>query len=933
MLALCLAASPAHAGGPLIVQFSGAPYKWSTTGPIPYSTDGGSLGLWSNATALANAAQAFNRWGPDLPTSILTFSSAGSIPGDGDVNTVAEFVALDGNCADGISPVIFDANGTLFAALGLPSSVIAIAGPDCAVGGTIVQSFAAVNGKWYDGNSGNGELTEDELKGVLVHEFGHWLNLDHSQTNGHYFMSDVDPGFTAFGPPPLASVEIMFPFAIGGATVPQKDDVAAVSMMYPASGFASTTGTITGTIRYPNAITPFLGANVIARNVADPYYDAVSNVSGRPYAIPSSLGEYELPGLTAGASYSVEMVNVRSNFTAGSSVGPLDPPAVIPAPEEFYNGANEASSNPPDNTAVYTSVASTAGVVTSGTDIIMNGAQANLSLTKSDSPDPAVVGQNLVYTLTVVNGGPSTATSVVVTDTLPGGVTYVSATPSLGSCSQTGGIVTCGLSSMANGVTRVVTIVVTPTASGMITNSATVLATEGDPNTANNSASATTTVNPASADLSVTLNDFPDPVTVGAQVSYTATVANAGPSPATAVTLTDVLPASLTWVSATSSVGSCTESAGTVTCALGTLASGAGATVSITTTATTVTTVTNTVSVSGSTSDPSPGNNSASATTTVVTALDNRLINISTRAFVGTGSNVAVGGFIISGAGTKQVLLRGFGPTLADFGVVGALANPTLDLEWDDDSNPNTPAILILSNNDWGTPVASCNAPVVACGTPTDIFNTGMSADSYAPTNPNRGLDAALLLTLPPGTYTARLSGVSGGTGVGLIGVDDLDTNQTATLVNISTRAFVGTGSNVAVGGFIITGTGPKAVLIRAFGPTLTSFGVAGALGNPTLDLEWDDDSNPNTPALLVLTNDNWGVALGSCPAPVVACGMPTDIVNTGMSADSYAPTNPNRGLDAALLVTLPPGTYTTTLRGVGSGTGVGLIGVDEVGP
>jgi hypothetical protein len=135
---------------------------------------------------------------------------------------------------------------------------------------------------------------------------------------------------------------------------------------------------------------------------------------------------------------------------------------------------------------------------------------------------------------------------------------------------------------------------------------------------------------------------------------------------------------------------------------------------------------------------------------------------------------VEVGGFIISGTGTKQVLLRGFGPTLSSFGISGALANPTLDLYWDNDNNPSTAAILVLTNNDWGTALASCPVPVVSCGNPTDIQNTGMSANTYAPTNPNRGLDAALLLSLPPGTYTARLSGVSNGTGVGLIGVDQV---------------------------------------------------------------------------------------------------------------------------------------------------------------
>jgi len=328
------------------------------------------------------------------------------------------------------------------------------------------------------------------------------------------------------------------------------------------------------------------------------------------------------------------------------------------------------------------------------------------------------------------------------------------------------------------------------------------------------------------------------------------------------------------------------------------------------------------------------GNNTLCGTLQIdVTAGAGRLANISTRAFVGTGSSAAVGGFIISGTGNKQVLIRGFGPTLSSFGITGALANPTLELSWDDDGNPVTAPLQLAVNDNWGTQAAPCNAPVVACGTPQDITNTGMSADTYAPSNPNRALDAALLVTLPPGLYTVSLSGVSNGTGVGLIGVDDVDTNQTATLVNISTRAYVGTGTDAAVGGFIISGTTNKQVLIRGFGPTLSSFGVSGALGNPTLELSWDNDGNPLTAPLQLAVNDDWGTPAAPCNAPVVACGTPQDIANTGMSADTYAPTNANRGLDAALLVTLPPGLYTVALSGVSNGTGVGLIGVDAVGP
>src|SRR5574341_2294975 len=100
-IVLSLITSTVYAGGPGVVQGSGAPYLWSTTGPVPYRLDGGTLGLWSNATAAANVLQAFDRWGPDLATSALTFTNAGSIPGDGDVNTAAEFLALDSGC-DGI---------------------------------------------------------------------------------------------------------------------------------------------------------------------------------------------------------------------------------------------------------------------------------------------------------------------------------------------------------------------------------------------------------------------------------------------------------------------------------------------------------------------------------------------------------------------------------------------------------------------------------------------------------------------------------------------------------------------------------------------------------------------------------------------------------------------------------------------------------------
>jgi uncharacterized repeat protein (TIGR01451 family) len=121
---------------------------------------------------------------------------------------------------------------------------------------------------------------------------------------------------------------------------------------------------------------------------------------------------------------------------------------------------------------------------------------SDLSVSKTDSPDPVTVGNNLIYTINVTNTGPDTATGVILTDTLPAGVTFVSATPSQGSCSQSGGTVTCNLSDLANGANATVMITVIPTTPGTITNTATVLGNEIDPNTANNTDTESTTVLP-----------------------------------------------------------------------------------------------------------------------------------------------------------------------------------------------------------------------------------------------------------------------------------------------------------------------------------------------------------------------------------------------------------------------------------------------------
>jgi uncharacterized repeat protein (TIGR01451 family) len=241
---------------------------------------------------------------------------------------------------------------------------------------------------------------------------------------------------------------------------------------------------------------------------------------------------------------------------------------------------------------------------------------ADLAISKSDSPDPVTVGNNVTYTITVTNNGPATATGVNVSDMLPAGETFVSVTPSQGSCTGTSTI-SCALGSLANGGSATVTLVVTPTQTGGISNTASVAANELDPNLNDNSATQVTTVNAVpSADLSVTKSDSPDPVTVGNNLTYTITVTNKGPSTATGVTLTDPLPGTVTFVSATPNQGNCTGSA-TVTCNLGSLSNGGSATVTIVVTPTQAGGISNTATVGANEADPDTSNNSATQPTTV----------------------------------------------------------------------------------------------------------------------------------------------------------------------------------------------------------------------------------------------------------------------------------------------------------------------------
>ncbi len=253
---------------------------------------------------------------------------------------------------------------------------------------------------------------------------------------------------------------------------------------------------------------------------------------------------------------------------------------------------------------------------------------ADLAIAKTDAVDPVVTGANIVYTLTVRNNGPASATAVTVNDTLPAGVTFVSATPSQGAACTGSTTVSCVLGALASGAQATVTVTVTTSAPGVVVNTATVSGAEPDPAPGNNTATEPTTVgNPGDADLRVAKIDTPDPVLVEGLVAYAIVVENRGPAAAANVTLTDPVPANTLFESFAAPAGwTCTTPAvgatGLVSCGAASLAVGATATfdlrVRLAPGTPPGTALSNTVVVGSATPDPDPVNNTDIEPTLVV---------------------------------------------------------------------------------------------------------------------------------------------------------------------------------------------------------------------------------------------------------------------------------------------------------------------------
>lgn len=337
-LFVCLSFIPSsYAGGPLSIS-NGMALKYE--GQIIYRFDRGSLGKFSNSEAVSliedllkdiEGAEAssidFKRDNPEFLTS--------------DINSTNFEPILNTEELLGFSPIIFDNDGLIFDALngqGASNFILGVAGPVTEPTSTMIEeSIAIFNGKFINGinNSSDRESDTSTFKGTIIHEFGHFIGLDHSQIN----VEAVEPGASE---EIINSVPLMFPVAVNSLFQEKRDDKSALALLYPDSEELKKLGSIEGKIFREDGLTPVLGANIIARKVDNPLNEAVSSISD---FLEEGNGRFTLFALPPG-DYTLEIEPVHSSFTSGSGVGPYTKSSTDlsfqnPVPKGFFTGANK----------------------------------------------------------------------------------------------------------------------------------------------------------------------------------------------------------------------------------------------------------------------------------------------------------------------------------------------------------------------------------------------------------------------------------------------------------------------------------------------------------------------------------------------------------------------------------------------------------------
>ena len=259
------------------------------------------------------------------------------------------------------------------------------------------------------------------------------------------------------------------------------------------------------------------------------------------------------------------------------------------------------------------------------------------------------------------------------------------------------------------------------------------------------------------------------------------------------------------------------------------------------------------------------------------------LVNLATRAVVGLGDNAVIAGFIVQGSQPATVILRGIGNSLPAVGITNPLEDPVIELH-----NGNS---TLATSDDW-------------------IDDSWASAIASYHLDPSNSHESAILATLNPGIYTVVVRSFDNGdghlTGTAVVELYDLHTTG-GRAGNISTRGRVESGDQLLIGGFIVGGSQPKDVVVRALGPSLATAGISQPLSDPAVELR-------DASGAVLAANDNWSSGPNA----------------SQIQSENLAPSNPN---ESALQATLNPGGYTAIVRGANGATGVGLVEIYDLSP
>ncbi len=386
---------------------------------------------FTNEQGVARVEDALASWSA-VPTSTFQAERVGSFADigiggdDGDItgapeefstdengNTIHEIIGTDNG---GGVHVVFDEDGSVMAnVLGAPYGVLGVASPEWAdeTTGTITEGWVVIGGA----NTYYNDTDLQQMAGVITHELGHSFNLAHTQTNGHVVLYENQAVVTT-GPvdcsahwavggdyrlpfpqdtvPTAEDVAVMYPYintdpnewanSTGEyqATVNTAEDFAGISTLYPAANFASDSGSISGSVTYPFSTNGIIGINIVARNIDNPFEDAITVMSGDwNDGVPGAAqgaGEFTMHGLTPGARYVVSVENI---FAGGFPT----PTMFLPGPTEYYNGAGESDNAATDDACDYEEIVVAAGATRTGVDIHVNGMKKTPRLEINPAPD------------------------------------------------------------------------------------------------------------------------------------------------------------------------------------------------------------------------------------------------------------------------------------------------------------------------------------------------------------------------------------------------------------------------------------------------------------------------------------------------------------------------------------------------------------------